>query len=62
MKTYGRFSEISDDFSDFKQKNMGGVREALRQGRLGCHQLQHRFQVKNIQTDNMRIIIFLMIG
>lgn len=25
MKTYGRFSEISNDFSDFKQKNMGGV-------------------------------------
>lgn len=23
MKIYGRFSEISDDFSDFKQKNMG---------------------------------------
>ncbi|MFS2889644.1 hypothetical protein AAH095_22940, partial [Phocaeicola vulgatus] len=27
---------------------------------LGCHQLQYRFQVKNIQTDNMRIIIYFL--
>lgn len=32
-------------------------REALRQGCLGSNQLQHRIQVKNIQTDNMQIII-----
>lgn len=31
--------------------------QRYRQGCLGSNQLQHRIQVKNIQTDNMQIII-----